>query len=120
MQNQLLRLSDFMTKGRNGPNILEVRCCADDSSLHCASSCAVHATAIATSASKRDHTLAIVDPVTLQVIARAPVGADPHAVIASLDGKTAYVSIYGGGRYHTLSVVDVVGQRALPKSIQEP
>lgn len=64
--------------------------------------------------SKRNHTLAIVDPVTLQVIARAPVGPDPHEVIASADGKTAYVSIYGGGRYHALSVIDLVGQKALP------
>jgi DNA-binding beta-propeller fold protein YncE len=64
--------------------------------------------------SKRDHTLAIVDPKSLQVIARAPVGPDPHEVIASSDGKTAYVSIYGGGRYHSLSVIDLVRQKALP------
>jgi YVTN family beta-propeller protein len=64
--------------------------------------------------SKRNHTLAIVDPNTLQVIARAPVGPDPHEVIASSDGKTAYVSIYGGGRYHALSVIDLVSQKALP------
>ncbi len=64
--------------------------------------------------SKHDHTLAIVDPKTLQVIARAPVGPDPHEVIASSDGKTAYVSIYGGGRYHALSVIDLIGQKALP------
>lgn len=64
--------------------------------------------------SKRNHTLAIVDPNTLQVIARVPVGPDPHEVIASSDGKTAYVSIYGGGRYHALSVIDLVGQKALP------
>jgi YVTN family beta-propeller protein len=64
--------------------------------------------------SKRNHTLAIVDPKSLQVIARAPVGPDPHEVIASSDGKTAYVSIYGGGRYHALSVIDLVGQKALP------
>ena len=64
--------------------------------------------------SKRNHTLAIVDPNTLQVIARAPVGPDPHEVIASGDGKTAYVSIYGGGRYHALSVIDLVAQKAVP------
>jgi YVTN family beta-propeller protein len=64
--------------------------------------------------SKRNHTLAIVDPATLQVIARAPVGPDPHEVIASSDGKTAYVSIYGGGRYHAISVIDLVAQKALP------
>jgi YVTN family beta-propeller protein len=64
--------------------------------------------------SKREHTLAIVDPSTLQVIGRAPVGPDPHEVIASSDGKTAYVSIYGGGRYHALSVIDLVAKKALP------
>jgi YVTN family beta-propeller protein len=64
--------------------------------------------------SKRNHTLAIVDPSTLQVIARAPVGPDPHEVIASADGRTAWVSIYGGGRYHALSVIDLVAQKALP------
>ena len=42
------------------------------------------------------------------------VGSDPHEVIASSDGKTAYVSIYGGGRYHALSVIDLVGQKAMP------
>jgi len=63
--------------------------------------------------SKRNHTLAIVDPSTLQVIARAPVGPDPHEVIASSDGRTAYVSIYGGGRYHALSVLDLIGQKAI-------
>jgi YVTN family beta-propeller protein len=64
--------------------------------------------------SKRNHTLAIVDPAALQVISRVQVGADPHEVIASADGKMAYVSIYGGGRYHALSVVDLVAQKALP------
>jgi YVTN family beta-propeller protein len=64
--------------------------------------------------SKRNHTLAIVDPATLKIIARAPVGPDPHEVIASSDGRTAYVSIYGGGRYHALSVIDLVAQKALP------
>jgi YVTN family beta-propeller protein len=55
-----------------------------------------------------------VDPATLQVIARAPVGPDPHEVIASSDGRTAYISIYGGGRYHAISVIDLVGKKALP------
>ena len=64
--------------------------------------------------SKRDHTLAIVDPATLKVLAKVPVGNDPHEVIASSDGKTAYVSNYGGGAYNTLAVVDLIGQKALP------
>ncbi len=33
--------------------------------------------------SKQDHTLSIVDPATLNVVARIPVGDDPHEVIAS-------------------------------------
>jgi YVTN family beta-propeller protein len=64
--------------------------------------------------SKHDHALAIVDPASLKVVARAPVGPDPHEVIASSDGKTAYVSIYGGGRYHILSVIDLIAQKPLP------
>jgi YVTN family beta-propeller protein len=63
--------------------------------------------------SKANHTLAIVDPVTLNVIARIPVGSDPHEVIASSDGKTAYVTIYGGGSLHELNVIDLVGQKPL-------
>jgi YVTN family beta-propeller protein len=62
--------------------------------------------------SKRDHTLAIVDPSSLKVIAKARVGTDPHEVIASTDGKTAYVSIYGNN--NTISVIDLIAQKALP------
>src|SRR5579863_10181688 len=65
--------------------------------------------------SKQDHTLAIVDPATLQVVARVPVGDDPHEVVASTDGHTAYVSNYGFGAFHTLAVVDLIGQRAEPQ-----
>jgi len=60
--------------------------------------------------SKHDHTLAIVDPSTLKVVGRVPVGDDPHEVIASSDGHTAYVSNYGFGAFHTLTVVDLVAQ----------
>ncbi|HTS44205.1 MAG TPA: YncE family protein [Puia sp.] len=63
--------------------------------------------------SKTDHKLAIVDPITLKVIARIPVGEDPHEVIASSDGKTAYVSIYGGGSLHELDVLDLVAQKPI-------
>ncbi len=64
--------------------------------------------------SKQAHTLAIVNPDNLQVLARVPVGDDPHEVIASADGRTAYVSNYGFGAFHTLAVIDLVGQKALP------
>ena len=63
--------------------------------------------------SKQDHTLSIVDPADLHVVARIPVGEDPHEVIASADGKTAYVSNYGFGAFHTLAVIDLVGQKRL-------
>lgn len=63
--------------------------------------------------SKTDHMLAIVDPITLKIIARVPVGQDPHEVVASADGKTAYVSIYGGGSLHELNVIDLVAQKPL-------
>jgi YVTN family beta-propeller protein len=64
--------------------------------------------------SKQNHTLAIVDPANLRVVARIPVGEDPHEVVASADGTTAYVSNYGFGAFHTLAVIDLVGQKALP------
>lgn len=64
--------------------------------------------------SKRAHTLAIVDPTSLQVLARIPVGNDPHEVIASADGSTAFVSNYGFGAYNTLAVVNLIHQSALP------
>src|ERR1035438_573183 len=63
---------------------------------------------------KTDNTLAIVDPVSLKVIARMPSGPDPHEVVASADGKFAYISNYGGGRYNTITVIDLVEQKALP------
>jgi YVTN family beta-propeller protein len=63
--------------------------------------------------SKQDHTLSVVDPSSLKVVARMPVGNDPHEVIASTDGRTAYVSNYGFGAYNTLAVVDLAARRTL-------
>ncbi len=63
--------------------------------------------------SKQDHTLSIIDPGTLKIVATVPVGDDPHEVIASTDGRTAYVSNYGFGAFHTLAVIDLVNQKAL-------
>jgi YVTN family beta-propeller protein len=63
--------------------------------------------------SKTDHTLAIVDPVSLKVLGKVPVGSDPHEVIASTDGKTAYVTIYGGGSLHEINVIDLVAKKPL-------
>jgi hypothetical protein len=63
--------------------------------------------------SKQDHTLAIVDPTDLKVLVGIPIGDDPHEVIASVDGKTAYASNHGRGTFCTLAVVDLVNQRPL-------
>jgi len=64
--------------------------------------------------SKHDHTLSVIDPATLKVLYTLPVGPDPHEVIASTDGTTAYVSNYGFGANHTLAVLDLVHHTALP------
>jgi DNA-binding beta-propeller fold protein YncE len=70
--------------------------------------------------SKNDHTLAIVDPVTLKVMARVPVGPDPHEVIASQDGKLAYITNTGGARSYEINVIDLVAQKALPNIDTRP
>lgn len=64
--------------------------------------------------SKGDLSLAIVDPATLKVVGRVPSGPDPHEVIASADGKIAYISNYGGGAYNTITVADLIAQKSLP------
>src|SRR5579862_5178356 len=61
---------------------------------------------------KAQNTLVIVDPATLTIVARVPVGNDPHEVAVSDDGKIAYISNFQGG--HTISRVDLVAQKALP------
>jgi YVTN family beta-propeller protein len=65
---------------------------------------------------KADSMLAIVDPTSLQVVARVPAGPDPHEVAVSPDGRRAYISNYGGpySVLHTISVVDLVARKALP------
>jgi DNA-binding beta-propeller fold protein YncE len=65
---------------------------------------------------KQDRTLAFVDPGTNAVVARAPAGDDPHEIVVSEDGHTAYISNYGAGAtpHHMLSVVDVRTRNALP------
>jgi len=60
---------------------------------------------------KEQNTLVIVDPVALTIVARVPVGDDPHEVAVSDDGKIAYISNYGG---NTISRVDLVAQKPLP------
>ena len=58
---------------------------------------------------KEQNTLVIVDPVTLTIVARVPVGHDPHEVAVSADGRIAYISNYNGG--NTIARVDLVAQK---------
>jgi YVTN family beta-propeller protein len=67
--------------------------------------------------SKDDLTLSIVDPATMKVVAKMPSGPDPHEVVASTDGKFAYISNYGGGAYNTITVVDLVAQKTITPPI---
>ena len=64
---------------------------------------------------KSDRSMAIVDPASLKIVARVPVGEDPHEIVASPDGKVAYISNYGGAdsNLNTISVADLVAQKPL-------
>jgi len=64
---------------------------------------------------KSDHSLAIVDPENLQIVARVPAGPDPHEIVASPDGKLAYISNYGGldSALNTISVIDLAAQESV-------
>ncbi len=65
---------------------------------------------------QQDRSLVIVDPNNLKVIGRVKAGEDPHEVVASADGKFAYISNYGSLAIpqHTLSVVDLSTNKPLP------
>ena len=65
---------------------------------------------------KGDNTIAIIDAATLKVLGTAPTGPDSHEVVASADGKFAYITNYnaGNGVANSISVVDLVAMKALP------
>lgn len=63
--------------------------------------------------SKGDLTLSMVDPSTLKVLGKAPSGPEPHEVIASTDGRVAYIANYNGGG-NIITPVDLVEMKALP------
>jgi YVTN family beta-propeller protein len=53
----------------------------------------------------------------LNILGTAPSGPDPHEVVASADGRLAYITNYNasnGGFASSLSVVDLVARTALP------
>ncbi|MEK2687933.1 YncE family protein [Bdellovibrio sp. GT3] len=64
--------------------------------------------------SKTEHKLVFVDSVSLKVLGKVSVGEDPHEVVVSDDGKTAYVSNTGSGLFHEINVIDIPGMKAMP------
>jgi DNA-binding beta-propeller fold protein YncE len=72
-------------------------------------------------AEKGQQTLAIIDPASAKVLASVPEGGlTGHEVIASPDGKLAYVPIYGnsgvgkpGTDGNTIAVIDIASQKVI-------
>lgn len=64
---------------------------------------------------KTENTLAMVDPQDYKVVARIPTGEGPHEVIASSDGKLAFVANYGTQQVlgNSLSVIDLAAKKEL-------
>src|SRR4051812_37465262 len=58
---------------------------------------------------KGNLTMVTVDPTTLKVTGSYPSGPDPHEVIASSDGKTAYISNYGGAS--SITMIDLAAKK---------
>jgi DNA-binding beta-propeller fold protein YncE len=63
---------------------------------------------------KADQVMSVVNPATLAIVGQVPSGPDPHEIVASADGKVAYISNYGGGSLHTITPVDLENKKALP------
>ena len=59
--------------------------------------------------------LVIIDPASMKIVGRVPVGQDPHEVVTTDDGKTAFVSNFGGdgGTLNIITAIDLVAQKAL-------
>src|SRR5476649_1160614 len=64
---------------------------------------------------KEDSTLAIVDPASGNVLGRVPTWQQPHELVVSTDGKTAFASNYGTGPLpgRTISMIDIASQKEL-------
>jgi len=64
---------------------------------------------------KGEASMSIIDPVTMKVTGKVAVGDGPHEVVLSADGKTAYVSNYGGslGPGSSISVIDIATAKEL-------
>jgi YVTN family beta-propeller protein len=63
---------------------------------------------------KADANLAIIDPTEMKLIGKVTVGDNPHEVVLSADGRTAYVANYGAQTPgSSLSVVDLEAKKEL-------
>jgi YVTN family beta-propeller protein len=62
---------------------------------------------------KEDATVAIVDPESGAVLGRVPTGQQPHELVVSTDGRTAFASNYGSGPApgRSLSMIDLASQK---------
>lgn len=62
---------------------------------------------------KTDNSLVMLDGQTYKSVAQVPVGEGPHEVIASADGKFAYVGNYGTAQVlgNSLSVIDLAAKK---------
>ncbi len=84
--------------------------------LWCSAGAAPAGSSVLLVLAKQDNTLEMIDPSASMILARIPVGQDPHEVVASPDGTRAYISNYGGPRsnLHTISVADLTARKPLP------
>jgi YVTN family beta-propeller protein len=66
---------------------------------------------------KVENTLAIVDPTSLKVLARIPVGVGPHEVVVSADGRLAYVANYGNQQVlgNSISIIDLASRKEVKR-----
>jgi YVTN family beta-propeller protein len=66
---------------------------------------------------KTENTMAIIDPVSLKVLGRVPTGTGPHEVIASADGKLAYVANYGNQQTlgNSISIIDIAARKEIKR-----
>ncbi len=64
---------------------------------------------------KNDSNLTILDPSDLKILGTVAVGASPHEVVASADGKLAFVANYGDAQTpgSSLSVIDLATKKEL-------
>lgn len=61
---------------------------------------------------KAEGSVSIIDPSKMEVVGRVAVGEGPHEVVTSADGRTAYVSNYGGQKPgNSLSVIDLAARK---------